>query len=290
LPGAAIRREDWRMPRIALVLHPARPEVRLLADGARRWWAERGYEVVELASTADALGGEAVELAVSLGGDGTMLRTVQLASPLGAPVLGVNLGRMGYLTEVEPSGIEAAFARVAAGDFSVAERMMLSVALRRAAAGDVEEPEAELIALNEAIVEKVAPGRTIRVDVAIAGRPFLTYTADGLIVSTPTGSTAYNLSARGPIVSPSLRAVVVTPISPHMLFDRSLVLEPGEVVQLQLADGPEAELVLDGTSSRRLAPGDSVTCTAADRPARLVTFGNRDFHAILRAKFGLASR
>jgi NAD+ kinase len=146
------------------------------------------------------------------------------------------------------------------------------------------------VALNEAIVEKAGPGRTIRVDVAIAGRPFLTYAADGLIVSTPTGSTAYNLSARGPIVSPSLQAIVLTPISPHMLFDRSLVLEPGEVVTLRLADGPEAALVLDGTTILHLEPGDSVRCRGARLPARLVTFGTRDFHSILRAKFGLADR
>jgi NAD+ kinase len=295
LPAAPFAARIGPVPRIALVLHPARPEVGDLARAARRWWEERGYQVVELASTAgtidEAVGDGPLELAVSLGGDGTMLRTVQLANGLGAPVLGVNLGRMGYLTEVEPAGLESAFARVVAGEYRVAERMMLAVELQPAT--PVEDPPAgsqQLVALNEAIVEKVAPGRTIRVDVAIAGRPFLTYTADGLIVSTPTGSTAYNLSARGPIVSPSLRAVVVTPISPHMLFDRSLVLDPDEVVTLQLAEGPEAALVLDGTSSRRLLPGDAVRCTAAERPARLVTFGNRDFHAILRAKFGLASR
>jgi NAD+ kinase len=271
-----------------------------LAEDVRSWWQEHGYEVVDLASPAGhSAGAGDVELAVSLGGDGTMLHAVQLASPLGVPVLGVNLGRMGYLTEVEPTGLEAAFERVTRGDFLVAERMMLGVEVLRpaltAGAGEAlpAEPGAAataLVALNEAIVEKTGPGRTIRIDVAIAGRPFLTYAADGLIVSTPTGSTAYNLSARGPIVSPSLQAIVLTPISPHMLFDRSLVLEPHEVVTLRLADGPEAALVLDGTTSLRLVPGDSIRCSGARLPARLVTFGTRDFHSILRAKFGLADR
>jgi NAD+ kinase len=289
------------MPRVALVVHPARPEVSRLAEHVRSWWREHGYEVVDLASPAGHTGpAEDVELAVSLGGDGTMLHAVQLASPLGVPVLGVNLGRMGYLTEVEPSGLEAAFERVTRGDFIVAERMMLGVEVLRstATAGEGEQAEtggsaavaSALVALNEAIVEKTGPGRTIRVDVEIAGRPFLTYAADGLIVSTPTGSTAYNLSARGPIVSPSLQAIVLTPISPHMLFDRSLVLEPGEVVTLRLAEGPAAALVLDGTTSLHLAPGDLVRCSGARLPARLVTFGARDFHSILRAKFGLADR
>jgi NAD+ kinase len=277
------------MPRIALHVHPARPEVQRLASDARLWWERHGYEVVGLDSPG-AQGSGAVELAVSLGGDGTMLRTVQLASPLGVPVLGVNLGRMGYLTEVEPPGLESAFARFVAGEYTVAERMMLAVRLEQAAAGGPPPEREELVALNEAIVEKVAPGHTIRVELSIATRPFLTYSADGLIVSTPTGSTAYNLSARGPIVSPSLRALVVTPISPHMLFDRSLVLDPGESVTLRLLDGPEADLVLDGMSSLRMSPGDTVSCAAAREPARLVTFGTRDFHAILRAKFGLADR
>lgn len=286
------------MPRIALLVHPARPEVQRLAADVRRWWERHGYEVVRLDTEAGS--SDAVELAVSLGGDGTMLRTVELASRHGVPVLGVNLGRMGYLTEVEPAGLETAFARFAAGEYTVAERMMLGVRLDRAERADQVDGAGraaggdagggELVALNEAIVEKVAPGHTVRVEVSIAARPFLTYTADGLIVSTPTGSTAYNLSARGPIVSPTLRALVVTPISPHMLFDRSLVLDPAESVTLRMLDGPEGELVLDGTSSFRLGPGDSVSCAAASQPARLVTFGARDFHAILRAKFGLAGR
>jgi NAD+ kinase len=278
------------MPRIALLVHPARPEVQRLAADVRRWWERHGYEVVRLDSEDGS--SDAVELAVSLGGDGTMLRTVQLASHHGVPVLGVNLGRMGYLTEVEPAGLEAAFERFAAGEYTVAERMMLGVRVERPDGGASAQDGggAELVALNEAIAEKIAPGHTIRVEVSIAARPFLTYTADGLIVSTPTGSTAYNLSARGPIVSPTLRALVVTPISPHMLFDRSLVLDPAESVTLRLLDGPDGDLVLDGTSSIRLRPGDSVSCAAAIQPARLVTFGARDFHAILRAKFGLAGR
>ena len=275
------------MARVALLVHPTRPESRKLAEAAQAWWERHGYEVVELAVGVRTSG--ALDLAVSLGGDGTMLRAVEVASPLGVPVLGVNLGQMGYLTEVEPGGLETAFERYVAGSFALSERMMLAVSVE--AAG---EPPAggrpSFVALNEAVVEKIAPGHTIRFDLAIRGRPFLSYAADGLIVSTPTGSTAYNLSVRGPIVSPSMRAVVVTPISPHMLFDRALVLEPGEDVTLQMTDGPPAALALDGSVIIELHPGDIVTCGASAEPARIVTFGARDFHAILRAKFGLADR
>lgn len=278
------------MPRIALVVHPARPAAVRLAAKTREWWEAHGYEVVDLGlpEAAPADDQVAIDLAISLGGDGTMLRTVELASPLGAPVIGVNLGRMGYLTEVEPAGLEAAFERFASGEYEVAERMTLAVTVTRG--GREEHGLQGLVALNEVTLEKIAPGHTIRFDVSIAGRPFLTYAADGVIVATPTGSTAYNLSARGPIVSPSLRAMVLTPISPHMLFDRSLVLDPGEWVKLELQGTQPGTLVVDGTPSMQLGVGDTVTARAADTAARIVTFGRRDFHAILRGKFGLTDR
>lgn len=279
------------MPRVALIVHPARPEAIALAVKTREWWEAHGHEVVDLGTPAwsSALppAGE-VDLAISLGGDGTMLRTVELASPLGAAVLGVNLGRMGYLTEVEPAGLETAFERIARGDYTVAERMLLEVTVTRR--GEESPALDGLLALNEALVEKISHGHTIRFDVSIAGRPFLTYAADGVIVSTPTGSTAYNLSVRGPIVSPSLRAMVLTPISPHMLFDRSLVLDPDEWVTLTLQGSQSATLVVDGAVLAELRPGDTVTARASGVAGRIVTFGHRDFHAILRGKFGLTDR
>jgi NAD+ kinase len=146
------------------------------------------------------------------------------------------------------------------------------------------------LALNEVVVEKTVPGHTIRVAASIGGRPFVTYAADGLLVATPTGSTAYNLSARGPIVSPRLRAVVVTPISPHMLFDRPLVLEPDEWLRLRLADPRPAVVVVDGLSAGVIHPGDVVVCRASKVCARLVVFGDRNFHAVLKARFGLTDR
>ena len=145
-------------------------------------------------------------------------------------------------------------------------------------------------ALNEATVEKTVPGHTVRVATLIDGRPFVTYAADGLLVSTPTGSTAYNLSARGPVLSPRLRAIVVTPVSPHMLFDRPLVLDPMERLRLEVLEPRPAVLVVDGVTVSTLEPGATVDCREGDQPARLVTFGTRDFHAILRAKFHLADR
>jgi NAD+ kinase len=215
-----------------------------------------------------------------------MLRTVNMAWAAGVPVLGVNLGRLGYLTEVEPAGLEPALEGFLSGAYALEDRMMLNVAW----SGPSLEGEQECLALNEAVVEKTVPGHTIRLTATIGARPFVTYAADGLLVATPTGSTAYNLSVRGPILSPCLRAVVVAPISPHMLFDRPLVLDPSEGLELTVAGPRPGVLVVDGRSLAVLHPGDRVSCRAADTPVRLVTFGPRDFHSILRARFNLSDR
>jgi NAD+ kinase len=271
------------MAPILLVVHPERPAAWELASAARKWWENQGREVIEVrrAEPGVALAGSSgLEFAVSLGGDGTMLRTVELVLAAGVPVLGVNLGRMGYLTAVEPSGLEAAFEKMLAGDYLVEERMALEVELTGSAPG-------RFTALNDAIVERTGPGHTIHVAVEIAGRPFLTYIADGILVSTPTGSTAHNLSARGPVVSPRLQAMVLTPVAPHMLFDRSLVLEPSEEVRLTVVDERAAAAVIDGARVIQLALGDSVVCRPAPEPARLISFGVRDFHSALRHRFGL---
>jgi NAD+ kinase len=286
------------MATTAFVVHPDRPEAAEIARQATAWLEERGHRVVQVADVSPPGAGVAegqgeldadVDLAVSLGGDGTILRTVALACAHGTPVLGVNLGRLGYLTEIEPDGLERALERFFAGDYVVEERITLEVAIERAGA-DTTERGGRVIVLNEAAVLAAEPGHTIRVAASIAGRPFVTYAADGLLVATPTGSTAYNLSARGPILSPGLRAVVLTPVSPHMLFDRPLVLEPEQWVRLEL-EGPRAAfLVLDGQNAEALRPGDAVVCRVGPCPARLVTFGPRDFFSILRARFGLADR
>jgi NAD+ kinase len=275
------------MATIAFLVHPHRPKAIKLASQASEWLSSRGHRVLVPADDGTAPGPLAgADLAVSLGGDGTMLRTVNLAWAAGVPVLGVNLGRLGYLTEVEPSGLDAALEHFLAGQYTLEERMMLDVAWTTAS----QPGEQKCLALNEAVVEKTVPGHTIRLAAKIAMRPFVTYAADGLLVATPTGSTAYNLSVRGPILSPLLRALVLVPISPHMLFDRPLVLDPAEWLELTLAGPRPGVLVVDGRSLATLEPGDRVTCKAASRPVNLVTFGPRDFHSILRTRFNLSDR
>jgi NAD+ kinase len=267
----------------------------LLAEAAG-WLEERGHEarVPEEDARAIGLAGLAwpraeltagLDLAVSLGGDGTMLRAVQLVCGSDIPVLGVNVGHLGYLAAIEPAGLPGALERFLAGDYQIEARMMLDVTVT-----STDGTHTQVTALNEAVLEKTASGHTVRMAIAINERPFTTAAADGMIVATPTGSTAYNFSARGPIVSPRHRALVLTPVSPHMLFDRPLVLDPDEVVDLEVMDGRPAVLVVDGREVAALAPGDRVRCQASSHDARLVTLDGRDFHQILKAKFHLADR
>jgi NAD+ kinase len=283
---------------VAFVVHQHRPEAAALATSTAAWLAELGHQVrltPEDAAAAglDELGHgpttllDGLDVAVSLGGDGTMLRAVDLVASAGVPVIGVNLGQLGYLTEVEPAGLQVALERFLDGRYEVEERMLLAV--------EIDSPSGAVasragIALNEAVIEKTPSGQAVRVDVEIDGKPFTSYATDGLIVATPTGSTAYALSARGPIVAPTHRAILLTPVSPHMLFDRTLVLEPTSRVRLEVAGHRPATVAVDGRILGELAVGDAVVCTASPHPARLVIFSPRDFHGILKAKFQLGDR
>lgn len=280
---------------VGVVPHPDRPAARDLARHAVAWLQARGLRVrvpapegVDLAAegvevTAPERFAPGLEAAVSIGGDGTMLRTVDLVADAGVPVLGVNAGRLGFLTAVDPDGLADALGRLAVGDVAIEERMMLeATVVSHGRAGGVRR------ALNEVVVEKRHPGHLTRLHVRLDGEPFTTYAADALIVATPTGSTAYAFSAHGPIVHPGLACVLLTPVSPHMLFDRALVLAPETTVEIQVAEDRPSLLTLDGRLLGDLEPGDRVVVRRADRPARLVTFGNRDFHRILRTRFGLA--
>jgi NAD+ kinase len=201
------------------------------------------------------------------------------------PVIGVNVGQLGYLTEVEPASMRMALKRFLAGSYDVEERMLLAVKVE--AAGFEEDVH---LALNEAVLEKTPMGHTVRLGVSVDGENFTPYAADGLIVATPTGSTAYAFSARGPIVEPTHRCLLMTPVSPHMLFDRSLVLPPAASVRIEVLDDRAATLSLDGSNLGTLRPGDAIRATGARESARFVTFGPRDFLHILKTKFGLSDR
>ena len=287
------------MGAVALFVHRQRQHAAALAHEAADWLTGHGHEVRVSPADAEAvgLGKYAVEpdqlpagldLAVSLGGDGTMLRAVESVIRHGAPVLGVNVGRLGYLAALEPPDLTLGLDRFFSGRYLLEERMTLAVEVQCAEGGS---PAAgRHVALNEAVAEKPSAGHTVLVAVEIDGRFFASYAADGLIVATPTGSTAYAFSAGGPIVSSRHRALLLTPVSPHMAFGRSLVLDPEETVALEVIDDRPAMLTVDGRELGLLRRGDRVTCTAGPHCARLVTFAGRDFYGILKAKFGLTDR
>ena len=289
------------MATVGLVVHEHRPEAAELARAACRWLRDRHHSVRLPKADADTVGlpehawapdelADGLDLAVTLGGDGTILRAVNLVSRAGVPLLGVNLGRLGYLAHLEPDGLIEGLERVLAGDYVIEERMMLSVVVQRAG----EQPEVtalggDMWALNEAVVERPAAGHTVRVAVQVDGRFWTTYSADGLIVATPTGSTAYAFSAGGPIVSPNVRALLMTPVSAHISFARSLIVDAADRLRIEVTDRP-ASLVLDGREVGRLDRGDAIICTEAPGSARFVAFGSRDFYGMLKAKFGVADR
>ena len=286
---------------VGLVVHEHRPGAAELARAAARRLLARGHVVRLPKADAENVGlpehgcapdelVDGLDLAVTLGGDGTVLRAVSLVSRRGVPLLGVNLGRLGYLADVEPDALTGALERVVAGDHAIEERLMLSVAVQRAGEPALLSAlDGDMWALNEAVIERPEPGHTVRVAVEVDGRFWTTYSADGLIVATPTGSTAYAFSAGGPIVSPTVRALLMTPVSAHISFDRSLVLDAALSVRIEVTDRP-AVLVVDGRGVTLLQRGDAAVCTEAPGRARFVTFGTRDFYGMLKAKFGVADR
>lgn len=285
------------MSTVLIVAHHERPEALQLASQAAEWLQANGHEAcidpsdggaIGLDHLVDHAGARRADLCVALGGDGTILRAVQLIAEHQVPLIGVNLGWLGYLTEIEPVALVSALERwmhgPTRGGWQIEERMMLSIEV------DPGGADQRWLALNEAVVERRDAGHTIRMQVAIAGAPFTSYSADGMIVATPTGSTAYSLSARGPVVSPRHKALLLTPVSPHMLFDRSLVLTADENVDIEVVGHRPAVLTIDGQAALNLEVGDTVRVSMAEVVARFVRFSERRFHQILKAKFELPDR
>ncbi len=281
--------------RIGIVVHRHRPEVIAFARSAVTWCEANGATASLPSGDAALIGmgdlavdvehfADDLDLVLGLGGDGTMLRAVQFAAPSEVPILGVNAGQLGYLTQFDPSELTEALDAWLAGELIEERRMLLEVTVR----GDRRHPAA--FALNETVLERADNGHSVAVDAAIGGVHFTSYLADGLIVATPTGSTAYSLSAGGPIVEPDFEALVVTPVAPHMVFDRSLILKPSTVVELTVSGYRNGRVTVDGRVVTELEPGETLVCKASDRRVRFLTRTERNFHGILKEKFGLEDR
>jgi NAD+ kinase len=287
------------MSTATFLVHPERPDALALALDTADWLTGHGDVARILQFSAPNRVTEAgvechldeVDLAgstvaVAMGGDGTFLRVVRLAWTEDVPVLGVNFGRLGYLPDLVPDQVRVALTRVFTGEAVIEARCALEVTVTDRSQGDAVS---SYLALNEVVLEKIDFGHTVRLAASIDGEDVFTYSADGVIVATPTGSTAYNLSARGPILAPALRAMVVTPVAPHLSVDRSLVLTDTQEVMVRIAPDRTAALVIDGMDVGRLEPGSTVTCSVALRPVRVVRNDPHGFGAMLRFRL-LAER
>ena len=273
---------------VGMVLHPERDSAEAVA-AVLDWATRRSIQVLGIDAEIKRLNCAAVsvsgtelgrrsDLVVSLGGDGTMLRAMRLADGHRAPVLGVNLGKVGFLAEVDVPDLPAALSSFDAKEFTVEPRLAVD-----AVVGDQV-----VTAFNDIAVVRF-PGRpTARVAVLAGGHPFVSYAADAIVVATPAGSTAYSFSAGGPIVSPSVEALLVTPASPHSAYNRGLVLSVGDSLALELLpDSGELAMEVDGQVAAQLIPGDRIKLQPRPGAASVVRFGRTTFYERARRKLRL---
>lgn len=240
----------------------------------------------EVDTLGDVVAADDLELAIVLGGDGTILRAAELVRGVhSAPVLGINMGHVGFLAEIERDAMDDAVQRVIARDYVVEERLALAVRVKDASG----EVVFETWALNEATVEKASRERMIEVVVEIDGRPLSSYGCDGMVISTPTGSTAYNFSAGGPVIWPTVEAIAVIPLSAHALFARPLVVSPDAAVAIEMLERTSGTGILwcDGRRSHELPPGARVVVRRSSRPVRLARLHPTAFTDRLVRKFQL---
>jgi NAD+ kinase len=226
----------------------------------------------------------ATDLVVSFGGDGTFLRAARLARAVDAPIIGVNVGRVGFLAEIDPQDLEAALATLTEGGYGIEQRSTLELELRDA--GGVLLGTGW--ALNDVAVEKEARQRLVRLEVSIGTTPFASMAADAVIVATSTGSTAYALSAGGPIVNPTLDAMLIAPVAPHSLFDRTVVTDLADTVTVRVGDDQDGALVsTDGMDPMILGPGGTAIVRGGAQPVRVARVGGTEFFARVRRTFRL---
>jgi NAD+ kinase len=260
---------------IGILHHPRLPAARLLAEEIAAWLAERG-----ITSRIDSALEEGEKLAhlnhqdmvITLGGDGTILRAARLSAMYNVPLLGINMGRVGFLTEFTPQDWQERLPAVLEGQYWVEERIML-----RASASRQAQPLGTFDALNDVVVARGELARVLHVEASVNDTPLTTYVADGVIVATPTGSTAYALSAGGPILSPDLEAMLIIPVAPHLAFNRALVLPAGSQLTFAVRTYHHAQLIVDGQGEARLLDGDVVQVTISPYRCRFVRTQPRNY-------------
>ena len=274
--------------RVGLVLHPRRDSTEAV-QAILDWTRRHDATLVGLPGEVDRIGCDipevepdelsGLDLLISLGGDGTMLRALRLSQPTGVPVLGVNLGRLGFLAEIDVPDLPKALAEVDAGNSTVENRVAVQV----------DFDDATAYAFNDVAVVRY-PGQPVAaVEVKVEGQPFVRYAADAIVVATPTGSTAYSFSAGGPIVSPRAEGLLVIPVAPHSAFNRAIFLSAGEPVALDLLPtSGRLAVEVDGLLAGTVEPGQSVRVFLCARAGRVVRLGSTTFYQRARRKLRLA--
>lgn len=259
---------------IAILYNPHTAQAPSLADEIAAWLERQGRQT-RIGPTDDAptaLECHGVDLLVTLGGDGSILRAVQAAAPCGTPILGINLGRVGFLTEAKPAEWQGVLGRVLAGDCWIEERMMLRAVARRDG-----EVLGQADALNDVVIGRGGHAHMVRLRVEIDGGYLTTYSADGLIIATPTGSTAYALAAGGPVLPPEARNSLLVPVAPHLCLASPILLAEESVVRVAVTDERPTLLTADGSVWAGLEDGDEVTVESSPHVARLVRVRERGY-------------
>lgn len=263
------------MERVGLWINQSKPEAKALAEEITQWFKERNWEVYTQWSDISTHG---VEFLISLGGDGTLLEAAREGAPLSIPVLGVNLGKLGFLCEIERNEIEEALNKVIHKEYTLQKRLMLAATI-----ADGGESKTYHV-LNDVVFLRDPDTSMITLQADLTGEPSVSYPADGLLVSTPTGSTAYSLSAGGPIMSPDVEAILLTPLAAHSLSARPMVVSAEEKIEIYLVRGQECLVNFDGYHRVLLKPGEKVHICKAPLNALLIRLGKRSFQTVVREK------
>lgn len=250
----------------------------LTRDNAKALDVEGGVSDTTLAKSVD--------LVIVLGGDGTLLSAARMVAGERCPILGINLGRLGFLTEIPSELALDTISRVIAGDFETDSRSLLDIQILRGS----DTVHASL-ALNDAVISRRGVARLLHINVAIDEKPVTVFACDGIIIASPTGSTAYGLAAGGPILHPSIPALELVPICPHMLANRPIIVPDTKVIELQAISAPDGDIVvsLDGQTSIDIQPNDIIRVTKASKRIHLVKNRQEDYFSVLRGKLGWAT-
>jgi len=280
------------MKHVGIVANVRKENSGRVASEIAAWLEERGVAVSfekEIAAVEGRTGFGLAELPadcdllVALGGDGTLLSVARHACRRRIPVLGVNLGGLGFLTELTVADVIPTLERIRKGDCSVEERMMIEAVVE----GSSGSTNSRYVCLNDAVINKSAFSRAMQFSMSISGQYVGTFLADGLIVSTPTGSTAYSLSAGGPIVKPTIQALIATPICPHTLAVRPLIFSRDEELTVEvISEKTDVALTLDGQEGRELGSDERIVFKRAAETTLLVCSGEKSFYEVLRTKLG----